>query len=726
MTTRLPASFWSRAALSRVIGAHQRRQQTITAPWNLKPISLSTNSPRLLSFSTVKLGRQNPSNSRLFKQGLVDDRNAPPRDTDTLGWKKASRRKEEGDGAKSSGLKLRTRAVSSKALAQELRWLKDPRDFANRVALILQTGDFDFALKLVERGVRERMGCDVAWNHVLQRAFHEMTPKAVFKLYNDMKKAGSKPNAKTYTILLKGFVEASSADSRTIVQYADKIYKSIFNQNSGVKPNIIHTNAMLTVCERHNDMDMLWRIIEELPESGDRAPDMTTYTIILRAIRASAIADIKEINPNDTHQILARKARIVREAEYIWSDVIAQWKAGTLSVDNHTVGAMAELLLDGSSDNDLYKVLQLYHQTMGIPILQAKPPATVDSSRRRTDRFRFTEKFLHEPEEKAREEDIPFVDNEHGRALRKLDVAEEQSHVEEMDESLFEPIVPDSVSPLKPSNKDLTHILTACLNMTQGLGGGHSYWRYLTREDTPHRIEPDIVSCMQYLRLVRLARSSRIAAQVLREQMVPAGIANGKVFHVAFTTCLRDKKNVSVLLHANTMLELMAKAEALPDARVLENYVRLISILSEEAQLLLSVKGLDVDAGPTPDLQKLATQLQVKLRLVALAQLRPHFETLDVAMKEATKPIRPIPGQRLHSVPGKDAVLAMQRIRLLLDETIKLYSGLIPKPQLKELRDDSSSLARYSNEDVIKQFSKVDVHPTQEQKNAWLERRREL
>jgi hypothetical protein len=186
MTTRLPASFWSRAALSRVIGAHQRRQQTITAPWHLEPISLSTNSHRLFSSFTVRLGRQNPSNPRLFKNGLVDDQNASARYADTQGWKKTNRRKEEGDGAKSSGLKLRTRTVSSKALAQELRWLKDPRDFANRVALILQTGDFDFALKLVERGVRERMGCDVAWNHVLQRAFHEMTPKAVFKLYNDV------------------------------------------------------------------------------------------------------------------------------------------------------------------------------------------------------------------------------------------------------------------------------------------------------------------------------------------------------------------------------------------------------------------------------------------------------------------------------------------------------------------------------------------------------------
>jgi hypothetical protein len=173
------------------------------------------------------------------------------------------------------------------------------------------------------------------------------------------------------------------------------------------------------------------------------------------------------------------------------------------------------------------------------------------------------------------------------------------------------------------------------------------------------------------------------------------------------------------------MLELMAKADVLPDARVLENYVRLISILSEEAQLLLSVKGLDVDAGPTPDLQKLATQLQVKLRLVALSQLRPHFETLDVAMK-ATRPMRPIPGQRLHCVPGRDAVLAMQRIRLLLDETIKLYSGSIPRPQLKQLRYDSSLLVRYSNKDVIKQFSGVDVHPTHEQRNAWLERQREL
>lgn len=186
MTTRLPASFWSRAALSRVIGAHQRRQQTITAQWHLGSISLSTNSPRLFSSSTVKLGRQNPSDSRPFKHGPVDGRNAPPRYADTVGLKKANRRKEEGDGSKSSGSKLRTRAVSSKALAQELRWLKDPRDFANRIALILQTGDFDFALKLVERGVRERMGCDVAWNHVLQRAFHEMTPKAVFRLYNDV------------------------------------------------------------------------------------------------------------------------------------------------------------------------------------------------------------------------------------------------------------------------------------------------------------------------------------------------------------------------------------------------------------------------------------------------------------------------------------------------------------------------------------------------------------
>src|SRR5438034_2108631 len=103
-----------------------------------------------------------------------------------------------------------------------------------------------------------------------------------------MKKRGHKPDAHTYTIMLRGFV--ANIRKPQAVQNALNVYNSMFAPNSAVAPNIIHTNAVINVCARGKDMDALWSVAGRLPENGPGAPDKWTFTTILNALASNAQA----------------------------------------------------------------------------------------------------------------------------------------------------------------------------------------------------------------------------------------------------------------------------------------------------------------------------------------------------------------------------------------------------------------------------------------------------
>lgn len=537
-----------------------------------------------------------------------------------------------------------------------------------------------------------------------------------------MKKRGRMPNARTYTIMLKGFANAPRA--RNIVKTAHSVYRSIFAKNSPVQPNIIHTNAMLSVCQRHGDMDMLWHIAGELPEEGPEAPDMTTYSTILGALQYAARSDIEKMGDEEIDSILERKEQMVKEGKRIWADVIYRWTKEQLPLDNHVVNAMASLLLDGANDRDFYDVFALYHQTMGIPILSKVPPENPKAARRRVAFEKRTEQVA--PEEV---EDVPFVDADNKllrRDRKETDIEEEE---EENFDSLFDPVVPgEDLSHLQPGNKELTLLLDACLNMTQGASTGTAYWEHLTQKSTTHHIEPDMLSFVQYLRLLRITRSSRLAVKLMREQMLPSGQATGKAFHIALSCCRRDRRNLRVLIHANELLDLMQQALVLPDPRVLEGYLDLVQALSDTPHILLHLGGLDIEEkkSDTRSLQTLGKKLQAKLRLRALESLRPHYTQLHEAMEHG----KAGPKTRWSSVYegngaifGQPCVKIMSRIRTLIDETLKVdYMLFVSKAERKVLEAGSTMLKTYSDKKTIEKFTQQLVFPTVDQRNAFQER----
>lgn len=539
------------------------------------------------------------------------------------------------------------------------------------------------------------------------------------------------PNAWTYTSILAGFskIPQSQKASPKLVNTAYAIYESISAPNSQVDRSIIHTNAMLNVCHRHRDMDMLWRVAADMPEEGPQAPDMTTYTIILTAIQFSARTDIQKMKHNDSSKIRDRKAQAVREAKRIWSDILYRCQNGHLQFDNHIVSTMAAVLLDGASDHDCYDVLRLYNQTMGIPIFKDKAPDIPKSSCRR---IFSSDGSLSATQE---EEDVPFVD-ETNQVLSPLEGNEKaEADAEEGNEEafshVFDPIdqATGQLTYPKPNNKDLTMIVSACSLMTQAIKAGVAYWRHLTMEDSNYRINPDAVSIYQYLRLLRLARNSGIALQTIQEQLVPIGQAtSGKGFLIAMTICRRDRRNHNVFSTANKLLDLMGKSMVLPDPRVINEYLPLIRILSDKPEQLISqLKHFGVK-GRQSNLPELGQKLQARLRMAAVVALRPHIEQLYEAMLH-WKPIERdwISMRTNFFADGPVAAKTMARTRLLIDEALnKDYAPFISNEEREMLETLSKKLRMYSDKEVIEKFNDRHVYPTVEQRNAFIERQRRV
>lgn len=537
-----------------------------------------------------------------------------------------------------------------------------------------------------------------------------------------MKKRGAKPNSMTFTILLHGLRHIPPSKKKTpeIIETAETIYRSLFASNSPVKPSIIHVNAMLTVCQWHSDTDSLWRIAGELPEEGPLSPDMITYTIILGSIHFAAEEHIKHIGTTDAKRVFARKAQMIQDGKRVWADVLYRWTKDKVPIDNGVVNAMAGLLLSGMTDGDMYEVLCLYHQTMGIPILAARPEQTSRSTPHLLRQKRgFGDKVY----------DVPFVMDE--EAQKGAEQPKEED--EENFDSLFDPIVPgdESLSFLQPSNQELTAIIDACRKMNQATAAGFAYWNHLTLEETPYRIDVDAVSITMYLRLLRESRSSKRAVQLMRDQVVPFGNATKKEFEIAMNACRRDKKNRSALWHANELMEMMDKALVLPTPRALTSYLKLVQSLSDEPTLLHHMKDLVPEATPkaksAPSLKVLGKTMHFHLRLTAINALRPHILQLHEALDGSgttKRPKNPLPKEE---ILGGEALQVMQWTRLLIDHTLTPnFKEFLKKKERQLLESESRLLSKYSDERVIRKLSGITVYSTISQRNAFLERRTEL
>ncbi|BDD56050.1 hypothetical protein MAP00_001530 [Monascus purpureus] len=613
--------------------------------------------------------------------------------------------------------------VSRKVIDIELKWMKNRRDISDRVAKMLRSGQIALAAELVRTAQKRGMECTVAWNHLMTFSMEKGEPLAAFKFYNDMKKRGRKPNDRTYTIMLKGLASAPRDPALHPVRAAYAIYRSSFASNT--HPNIYHSNSMLDVCRRHGDMDMLWQVAGELPEEGPDAPDRRSYTVILHSIREASQRDVAKMQKQEVDKILERKSQSVLEAKRVWTDIVFRWKKGQLSIDNVLVGAMAEALLDSSSERDCYNVFALYHQTHGIPVLADKPAdfannpkATLKKSRKRGA---------------GEVEDVPFVDEHDLLVAKETGMTKEPE--QETFEGLFDPVVPAKMaanrrkneqptpSYLEPGNKELTLILEACRTMTQAVGTGKAYWERLTHEDHEYNIEPDIHSFHQYLRLLRVSRSSRMAVDLIRDEMIPTEQLQRKTFHIALSCCRRDRKNINVFKHANELLDLMNSHLPLPETRALLTYLEIVDILADSPNSLLAFDT--GDEYHSTKLDVLGRKLQSSLRTTAVSHLRPHVAKLEAAIVQEPSKVsssRNVQAKKtfMDAVPGYLALKVLVRTRALIDTILKPENeSFLSEADCQLLQKESQRLKKYSDQSFASKFkSSYVVAPALQSKNA--------
>lgn len=545
-----------------------------------------------------------------------------------------------------------------------------------------------------------------------------------------MKKRGRKPNAATYTVMLKGLANAPPHSGLNPVKTALSIYYSISARNDKVF-NVYHTNAMLHVCSVHGDMQAMWKVAGDMPEEGEHSPRATAYTVILNSIRTNCARDIADMAADDAARISERRDKALIEGKRVWADIVYRWKSGQLELDGGLVDAMAYLLLEGATDMDCYNALALINQTTGVPIFAQKPLV-----RKRAKPIP-TEKGRKHTQARKDVDDVPFVDGS-GKILNDPDaepeqpqetekVEEEEEEEEENFDDIFDPVSTTEGDKRKGpplvefGNKELSTVMEVCMTMEQGVRPAKMYWHFLTQEDNGYKFELDDGACHQYLRVLRIGRSSRSALDVLRDQMIPKSLAKRKTFHIAVSCARRDRRNINVFMIANEILDLMNDHLLLPNTSALEGYLNLIQGLAANPQILISLNGLNLAKNEqSKNLSVVGQKLQFKLKKEAVRKLRPHVAKLNEAMEYGLVST-PQPKGRLaqllrdHGTIGGHVMQVFGRTRLMVDEILNSGSLPLSKAEKAEFQKDSDILKKYSDANVFQKYKSSNIVPTDDQ-----------
>jgi hypothetical protein len=400
-----------------------------------------------------------------------------------------------------------------------------------------------------------------------------------------MKKRGHKPDAHTYTIMLRGFT--MNHKKPNAVEDAMKVYESMFRPESIIKPSIIHSNAIINCLGRALNMDALWSVAGRLPEGGPGSADKWTYTTILNTMQACAVRDAAQLAETDGD--LEAAARLVQtaitEGRKLWEDIISRWRSGDINIDQTLVCAMGRLLLLGQK-RDWDDIFSLVEQTMLVP--RVKPPF-VDRQSQDNDELEKT-LALPLPDKDDGSSALPLPDKNDGSSdLEQLELAVADEAAPKVKNEFA--VVDLSGRPARrmnggdvPSpyanvgNNVLSLLLEAAIKLRE-IPVGKAYWEKLTKAtDNQAVVMPDENNLHSYLRLLRLSRSSKEICDVLRQSVSAAleGVWYRRgTFVVAMSTCARDFKNPNVFTYASSILDLMQSKLPQPDLKVMRMYLSL-------------------------------------------------------------------------------------------------------------------------------------------------------
>lgn len=324
-------------------------------------------------------------------------------------------------------------------------------------------------------------------------------------------------------------------------------------ENCPVKPSIIHTNAVLQVCTRCRDIDALFGVAAKLPSQGAGAADNFTYSTILNAIRTAAIAGLAD---DTTETKVERKLRATRRGRIVWAEIVGRWQGGGLRIDEELVCAMGRLLLASDSTRDCEDVFALVEQTMGI-----KRPNPRRSSPR---------PVLSAPSDLKAPSD---------HALERTTSSDGQLDIETPGSEFNTIVKPNSRKALyiQPGRNTLSMLVDACVRLRYS-ASGQDYWTLLTDSEGPYNVTPDSENIHMYLRLLRVQRASKLAAELVSNIRFERPGWNhleleAKTFRIALSACVRDSMNPNVLDNAGKLTRMMVDKLSVPDVKALEMYL---------------------------------------------------------------------------------------------------------------------------------------------------------
>jgi pentatricopeptide repeat protein len=478
-----------------------------------------------------------------------------------------------------------------------------------------------------------------------------------------MKKRAQFPDGHTYAIIFNGC--ALHPQPSNALAKALPIYHSMMTEKSPVRPTVVHVNAVLKICARAGNMDAMLAIAEDMPSKGVGSPNNLSYTTIFNALRFSAVGDLRNtLTPMQKRQ---NTQKAMLEARRMWFDISKRWGRGELWVDEELVCSFGRLLLIGGRQ-DVDDILSLIEQTMNIP--RQIPRLGTDARREVDPQAQRSESSLQLNEEASSADPIP-----------EQVAGNPQSEVAVVD--LFEPIASSSTpSPprglfAKPGQNSFSLILEALLEMKLK-GTAQKYWQILTSE---HNIQPDRENYHAYLRILRVARASNEAIDVILSMSIRD--LTPSTFRIAMAACRRDKLNKNAFANGGKLLDLMQTALREPDIPFLEEYLEL-AVTAPAYSKKISSSG-------ESDWSKYSQGKQI---LRALERLNPSFLNLKALLHFGDPRLtEKSPTEKTKFV---DAILSLIRKMIGIYDLL-MDKAMVPRDFFKPLSAQRGKLSAFVN-----------------------------
>ena len=418
-----------------------------------------------------------------------------------------------------------------------------------------------------------------------------------------MKKRAQLPDARTYTTILRGL--SWHPNYPQSVPRAITVYNSMYADSCPVKPNIIHTNAVLKVCALAKDLDALWGVAAKLPTHGPSAPDKLTFTTILNAIRTVAWDDSSKYNKEideDAEQKNAKRQQAVLQGRRMWDEIIGRWRDGDITIDEELVCSMGRLLLLGYNERDYDDVLSLLEQTMGIARQMSRLDTATSKSYPQSSNEALDPMLLEEDRASIGSDAALQASHQCSEIPPSASISDKDAELDDTPGGEFN-LLPVSIRrnlPYpRPDSNTLSLSIGACIRL-RATRAAQDYWGLLTSPTGPYKIVPDSENHHMYLRLLRLQRASRLAMELVKEMKEGAtlggkkNMVQAKTFRIAMSCCFRDANNKNAVQHAQALVRMMSETLEQPDVKTLEMYITVLCHRKDWRAMMAALRETEV------------------------------------------------------------------------------------------------------------------------------------